>query len=186
MTEIVSAIDAWTANRYLAYNKKLWGFCELVKITAGENKAEQNIPMTIPSNPGSRREKAVIDDRYNLITWVRWVTPATYEGNSEFSFGSSEARVGTLPLRIVFAHRTTLGEDLVFDFINAFPSKFKIPGFDFVFIDAAPSIDPDHETIFQQELGPANYQSYEKHRMTWNLYVVNLTMQFLECEELTP
>jgi hypothetical protein len=186
MTEIIQAIDAWTLNRYGIYTEKLWGFCELVRTTAGDNKQEQVFPMTIPSNPTTRREKAVIDDRYNFITWIRWASPVSYSENADFSFGKNEARFGSLPLRIVLAHKITLGEDLVFDFINAFPSKFSVAGQQLVFTEATPSIDPDHESIFQQELGPANYQSYEKHRLTWNLYVINVTMQFLECEELTP
>lgn len=183
MTEIIEAIDAWTANRYSSYNKKLFGLCELVHKTAGTNSAEEVFPSTIPSNPNTRRERVSIDDKYNFITWIRWTQPVTYEDNAEFSFGRTEARQGVLPLRIVLAHKTSLGEDIVFDFINAFPSKFTVSGFQYVFIDGKPSIDPDHEAIYQQELGPT---VYEKHRFDWNLYVINLTVQFLECNELTP
>jgi len=178
MTEIIAAIDAWTATRYSASNKKLYGFCELMKKTAGEGKTEQVFPVTIPN-----RDKVSIDDRYNLITWIRWVQPVTYDASEDWSFGRSEARLGILPLRIIFANKTILGEDLVFDFINAFPSKFTVPGFQLVFVDGKPTIDPDHETIYTTELSNT---VYEKHRFTWNIYAVNLTIQFLECEELTP
>lgn len=181
MTSIIEAIDAWTNNRYSAYDRKLFGFCELMRKTAGEGSVEQVFPVTIPG-----RTQVAIDDRYNFITWIRWAQPVTYEANEDWSFGNSEARFANLPLRIVLAHRTTLGEDLVFDFVNAFPSKFTVPGFKFVFTNANLSIDPDHEAIVQAELGPANYLVYEKHRITWNVYVINVNVQFLECEELTP
>jgi hypothetical protein len=176
MTEIIEAIDAWTLGRYGIYTEKLFGFCELMRKSAGGT--EQPIPVTIPD-----RLPVAIDDRYNFITWIRWTAPVSYEANSEFSFGKEEARQGNLPLRIILAHKTTLGEDLVFDFMNAFPSKFNVPGFQFVFSEASPTIDPDHETIYTTELGNT---TYEKHRFTWNIYVLNVTMQFLECEELTP
>jgi hypothetical protein len=176
MTEIIEAIDSWTLNRYSAYQTKLYGFCELMRKTSGG--ADQIMPVTIPD-----RVQVSIDDRYNFITWIRWAQPATYEVNDEWSFGKDEARYGTLPIRLVLAHRTTLGEDLVFDFINAFPNKFSVPGFQIVFIDGSPAIDPDHETIYTTELSNT---VYEKHRFTWNIYVLNINVQFLECEELTP
>jgi hypothetical protein len=181
MTSIIEAIDQWTLKRYAASTtEKLYGLCELMRKTAGEG-GEEIFPVTIPG-----RVRVSIDDRFNFITWMRWAQPVTYEASEEFSFGKSEARVGTIPIRLVLAHKTTLGEDLVFDFINAFPSRFRIPGYDFVHVVASPSIDPDHEAIVQAELGPNLYPTYEKHRVTWNIYLINLSIQFLECEELTP
>jgi hypothetical protein len=182
MTGIIEAIDTWTASRYHAYNKKLYGFCELIRTTSGDKGEEHVYPITV----ATPRVKAGINDNYTFITWVRWINPVTYENNSEWSFGKKDARFGNIPLRIVLAHKTSLGEDLVFDFINAFPNKFTVPGMQLVFSDEKPSIDPDHESIVREELGPAAYISYEKHRLTWNVYVLNVTMQFLECEELTP
>lgn len=182
MTEIIEAIDAWTLDRYSAYSTKLFGFCELIKKTAGEGKEEQIFPVTMDSP----RVHVEINDRYNFITWVRWKDAVTYEVSEDWSFGNSEARFANLPLRLVLAHKTILGEDVVFDFINAFPSKFTVPGFKLVFTKADLSIDPDHETIVQTELGPAGYLGYEKHRLSWNVYVININVQFLECVELTP
>jgi hypothetical protein len=176
MTDIIEAIDDWTQNRYATYDTKLFGFCELMRKSAGEGGVEQVFPVTIPG-----RVHVAIDDRYNFITWIRWAQPATYEVNEDWSFGNSEARVGVLPLRIVLAHKTSLGENLVFDFINAFPSKFDVDGFSFVFTNANLSIDPDHEEIVKAELGPAGYIVYEKHRVTWNVYVINVNAQFMEC-----
>lgn len=183
MTEIIEAIDDFTADRYSSYSTKLYGFCELMRKTAGDGGAEQIFPVTIPASPPADRVHVALKDVFNLITWIRWAAPVTYEPSEEWSFGKNEARLGTLPLRIVFAHKTILGEDLVFDFINAFPSKFTIPGFDLVHVQGTPTIDPDHETVYTTEFSNT---AYEKHRFTWNLYAVNVTIQFLECEELTP
>lgn len=183
MTEIIEAIDSWTTERYSAHDKKLWGYCELIRRTSGEGKAEQVFPMTIPCNPSSKRQQVSIDDRYSFITWIRWTQPVQYEASEEFSFGKNDARFATLPIRLVLVHKKALGENLVFDFIKNFPSKFSIDGFHHVFTEGRPSIDPDHEVIFQSELGPQNYVAYEKHRFDWNMYVLNLSIQFLECVE---
>jgi hypothetical protein len=177
MTDITQAIDAWTTSRYPSYRKKLYGFCELMTKTAGEGKAPDTFPVTIPG-----REKVSFDDRYNFITWIRWSQPATYTASDEFSYGKKEARLGDLPLRLILAHKTSLGEAICFDFINAFPSKFEINGYQFVFVNGTPSVDPDHEAIIQTELNATNY---EKHRFDWNVYVLNITIQFLECEVTT-
>lgn len=175
MTEIIEAIDAWTLSQYSGYNIKLYGFCELMKKSAGDGSVEQNIPVTIP-----KREQVAIDDRKQFITWMRWINPATYESTEEWQYGKNDIRVGTIPIRLVLAHKVELGENLVFDFVSNFPDKFTIDGFQFVFTNAAISADPDHEAIIQAELGPG-YLVYEKHRFTWNVYVLTINVQFLEC-----
>lgn len=179
MTDIIEAIDAWTLSRYNPlYTIKLFGFSELFKRSAGEGSVEQNFPATIPD-----RTKVSIDDRYNFITWMRWAQPVTYEQSEEWSFGPEDARVGIIPIRLVLAHKTSLGENVVFDFINAFPSKFTISGYQFVFTNANINADPDHESVVQQELGPQNYAFYEKHRIKWNVYVLTINVQFMLCRE---
>lgn len=177
MTEIIEAIDAWTTDRYGAYNKKLYGFCELARRTADD--ATQPVPMTMPDISGERIQVS-LDDAFNFITWMRWIAPTTYAFNEQWSFGKSEARVGTIPLRLVLAHDVQLGEDLVFDFINAFPSKFAINGFQFVFTSPSLNIDPDHETIYRTELGETNY---EQHRFPWNIYVFEINVEFMKCPD---
>lgn len=176
MTEIIEAIDAWTLDRYKSYDTKLYGFCELMRKTSGEGAVEQIFPVTIPD-----RKHVSIDDKFNFITWMRWIQPASYEASEEWQYGKTDVRVGTIPIRLVLAHRTSLGENVIWDFVNNFPDKFTIEGFQFVFTNASISVDPDHEAIHQAELGPANYITYEKHRFTWNIYVININVQFLEC-----
>jgi hypothetical protein len=178
MTEIIEAIDAWTQDRYSSlYDLKLHGFCELVRETSGE--ATQVYPMTIPDVNGDRVQVS-IDDAFEFITWMRWSEPATYQPNESWSFGKKEARFATLPIRLVLAHKVELGEDLVFDFINAFPSRFSINGYQFVFASPSLGADPDHETIYTTELGNT---VYELHRFPWNIYVININIEFMKCPD---
>lgn len=183
MTDIIEAIDNYTTDRYSAYNKKIYGFCELIRKSAGEGSVDHVFPKTIPSNPNTEGIPVSLDDRFSLITWTRWAENVNYETSEEWSFGKSEARLANLPLRIIFAHKSSLGEELVFDFMNSFPSKFSVTGFKFVHVVSTPTIDPDHEGIYKAELGNT---VYEKHRFTWNLYAVTVNLQFIMCDVLTP
>jgi hypothetical protein len=175
MTEIIQAIDNYSADYLSDYTLKNYGFCELMKKSS--KGTEQLMPVTI-----STREQVSIDDRYEAITWVRWISPTSYENNEDFSFGKSEARVGSIPIRLVLAHKSELGEGIALGYVNSLPSKFTVSGYKFVFTSASLSVDPDHEAIVQAELGPELYAAYEKHRFTWNLYIVNINIQFLQCE----
>ncbi len=178
MTEIIEAIDSWTANRYASYTQKLWGFCELMhKSSAGK---EQVMPVTIP-----HRKQVSLDDKYQFMTWIRWADTLSYEQDDDWSFGKIEQQRAKLPLRIVLAHKVSLGENIVFDFVQNLPNQFKITGFKFVFVGDTPSIDPNHETIYITELGDT---VYEKHRFDWNIYVINLAIEYIVClsNEIVP
>lgn len=177
MTEIIEAIDDWTNDRYTSYNKKLYGFCELAQRAAGEGIQPQ--PMTMPDANGERIAVA-LDDAFEFITFIRWTEPVTYQPSEQWSFGKSEARVATIPLRIVLAHSVELGENVVFDFIDNFPSQFSINGYQFVFTTPTPGADPNHETIYLTEFGQT---VYERHRFPWNLYVININVEFMKCVE---
>lgn len=176
MTEIIEAIDEYTADYFSAYNLKNWGFCELMKKTAGEGSAEQPMPVTIPG-----RKQVALKDTYEIITWIRQVGNVQYEGNEEWSFGRNEARFATVPLRIVFANKVSLSEseNLVFRFLQNLPSKLSVADYEFIFIQPGASVDTDHEAVYQTELGNT---AYEKHRFPWNLYAVTLNVQFIICE----
>jgi hypothetical protein len=174
MTEIIDAIDDWFKSEFSQYNILQFGLCELIKRSAGESKTEQVIPVNVTD----RSLKVSLDDRYKIVTWTRWTQPITYEASEDWSFGRSESRFANVPLRMVFGIKQDLGEDIIFDVVNNFPSKFTVAGFQLVFTDGKPAIDPDHETIFTTEFGNV---VYEKHRLTWNMYAVNLNIQFIEC-----
>lgn len=176
MTELIEAIDAYTADYFSSYVLKNWGFCELMKKTAGEGGAVQPIPVTIPG-----RKQVSLLDTYEIITWIRMTGNVQYEPNEEWSFGKNEARFATVPLRLVFANKVSLSnaENLVFEYLQNFPSKLTVADYEFIFIGANSTVDPDHESVYQTELGDT---VYEKHRFTWNVYAVNLNVQFIICE----
>lgn len=185
MTDLVQAIDDYTRSKFGYLNSKLYGFCELMTKSAKDSKGKpfggsgsQPMPVTIPG-----RQQVAIDDRYEFITWVRWVDPVRYEVNEGYSFGRNKAREGGITLRIVIAHRVKLGEALVFNFVYGLPVQFNLPGYKYVFVEDSPTVNPDHESIYTTELGNT---AYEKHRFEWNLYTVDVTMSFIQCLLTTP
>jgi hypothetical protein len=147
-----------------------------MKRSAGEGSVESPQPVTVGS---AERTKVSIDDRYQIVTWIRQTAPVTYESNEDWSFGKSEARYATVPLRMVFAHKSSLGENLVYDFVQNIPSKLTAPDYQFIFIGANQAIDTDHEAVYETELGKT---VYEKHRFKWNVYAITLNVQFIICE----
>lgn len=173
MTDLLQTIDDYTAARYSQLRLKLFGFSEIMHKTS-TNGSDQPMPVTIPG-----RVQVALDDRYDLITWLRWESQVQYSQNEDFNFGSSDATYGEITVRIVLAHKVALGENLVFDFANHFPQILNVPGYQYVFIDDSFNIDPDHEKIYLTELGKT---VYEKHRFNWNIYVVNFTFQFIPCD----
>ena len=189
MTEIIDAIAEHIKNWTIDYlndspgdDIKNWGFVELVqRESKGAKTSTQPIPMTI--NGTADREQVALDDRYRLIEWIRWDQPITTSLSEEDSWGLKIGKRQNLPLRVVIAHKVELGENLIVDLVNELPESIAINGFDFVFLTENSTIDPDHETIYRTELGQT---VYEAHRFPWNLYVINLNVEFIPCRDYTP
>jgi hypothetical protein len=165
---------------------KNWGFAELVnRSSKGTSKngrgqeqiGNQPIPITIPGD-GSEAQQIALDDQYNFIFWIRVPGRAQFVDNPEDHWGLNQKRRQSLPLRIVIAHRNNLGEDLVYNLVEDLPENFYISGFHFVFVNSNGDVDNDDETILDTELGHTNY---EKHRFTWNIYTINLNVEYIPC-----
>lgn len=178
--EIADSIENWIDENIQSpeIRVKNWGFAELAyRDSKGKTKtSNQPIPMTI--NGTGERKQIALDDKKDFIYWVRWVSPATTRESEEDSWGLRVGKRDVLPIRIVIAHRVELGEDLVFRVLDGLPENLVLTGYDFVFLNRDWSIDPDHETIYRTELGETEY---EKHRFTWNVYAINLNVEFLRC-----
>lgn len=172
MTAIIEAIDEYTTNLLPTLNKKLFGFCELAHRTV--DGADQPIPVTI--NGTSDREQVSLDDRYEFMTWIRIPGKTQVADNDQWNFGFKEARFQTVNFRWVIAHKVELGEDLIYQIIDTLPEKLEVVGYQFVFVNPGATIDHDHETIYFTELGKT---VYEKHRFTWNMYVIDLAIEFI-------
>ena len=179
MTDIVAGIDAWMRERYAtSYSLLLYGFCELARRT--NTGSEQPLPLTITGT--HKREQVALDDRYQLITWVRLPGTISFgdqvDGN-DMAFGLDDGHVSTAALRMVVAHKVALGEILIVDIARNLPPILSNPAYRIISVDKPSiSIDADHETIYNTELGSGQY---EKHRTAWNLYVINFNVQFITC-----
>lgn len=178
MIDIVTAIDSWTNTEYAAVNKKLFGYCELVRKTS--TNSEQPFPTTIPG-----RKQVSLIDTYDLITWVR--LPGTIqpqndiEGNN-WAFGLDDAPVQRAGLRMIVAHKISLGENFIINFVKNIPKSFDINGYSIVSINKSDiNTDADHEGVYRTELGDT---VYEKHRLTWNIYAITLNVEYITCEEV--
>ena len=98
--------------------------------------------------------------------------------NAEDSWGLREGKRQRIPLRIVIAHKVEIGENFILELVNGLPENIVIDGFDFVFLNSDYSVDPNHEEIYRIELGDT---VYEQHRFDWNIYVINLNVEFVVC-----
>lgn len=175
-------IESWAEDQASTMIVKNWGFAELVnRESRGKNTTStQPIPITIPGD-GSEAEQIALDDRFNFIFWIR-VFRTTPVRNDQDEWGLKDGKRLSLPMRIVVAHRNNLGEDLVYNLANDIPASFVVPGFEFMFTESI-DVDNDHETIHDTELGKTNY---EKHRFPWNIYVINLSVEFITCTGYVP
>lgn len=178
MKEIVNAIDSWINTEYAAVTKKTFGYCELMRKTIASK--EQVFPATIPD-----RAVVSLNDQYNLITWCR--LPGTIQLDPDiegqnWAFGLNDAPVQKAGLRLIVAHKVSLGESFINTFIKNIPLSFDVNGFEIVSVNRNDiSVDADHESIYKTELGET---VYEKHRITWNIYAITLNVEFIPCEEV--
>jgi len=180
MTNIVQGIDAWMTDTYgSTYSMLLYGFCELGKRTNKDNVI-QPLPMTITGT--HKRQQVALDDRYQIVTWTR--LPGTISfgediDDNDWAFGLDQGNVSTTGLRMIIAHKVDLGENLIVDIAHGIPSILSNVNYKIISIDKPGiSIDADHENIYNNEMGAGQY---EKHRTAWNIYAINLNVQFIPC-----
>jgi hypothetical protein len=185
---IADFIEDWAQAQASPIRVKNWGFAEIAKRTSrgrklgqDQGKGEQPIPMTI--NGTGEREQISLDDEFDWIHWIRVPGRAQIVSSPEDTWGIKEGKQQNLGLRIVIAHGVTLGENLVNNLVNELPESLIIAGMEYVWINPGSVIDYDHETIYNTELGVT---VYEKHRFDWNIYVIELNVQFLPCVDYTP
>lgn len=179
MTDIIAGIDAYMTQKYGdVFACKFYGFCELAKRT--NQGSEQPMPLTI--NGTHKREQVAIDDRYQLVTWIRVPSQATFGTNvddADWGFGLDSGNVATVSMRMIVAHRVELGEDLIIDIARGLPSIIDSTSYKLISVSKqAINIDYGHEAIYNTELGAGQY---EKHRTAWNLYVINIPVQYIRC-----
>ena len=173
VTQIAAYIETWAyANVDMSpLSLKNWGFCELMNRVSKSIKSTstQPIPMTI--NGTGQREQVAIDDRYDFIEWIRLNSPMQIVHDESDSWGLREGKRHHLSMRIVIAHKVELGEDLVYLMISEMLDDLRT-------LKSEANIESDHATIYNTELGAT---VYEQHRFNWNLYVINLDIEYIPC-----
>lgn len=175
---IAEFIEQWAQDHASTMLVKNYGFAELVNRTSrGKTTVStQPIPITIPGD-GSEAQQIALDDKFNFIFWIRTNGRISFTVNEDDTWGINETRRQNIDLRIVIAHRNNFGEDVVYNLAQDLPSNIIVEGYDLVFLDVA-VIDDNHENIHNIELGLTNY---EKHRFTWNIYTLNVNVEFIAC-----
>lgn len=171
MKEITEAIDAWFTGQY-AHSMKLWGYSELM------TKKDQTMPVTIPG-----RQQVALNDLFQLNTWMRLPSSLQLgneiEGN-DWGFGLQQGLVQTATLRLVIAHKISIGEDFIITLLKDFPRTLDVDGYSIVSVNKnGITVDTDHEAVYRTELGET---AYEKHRFDWNLYALSINVEFIPCE----
>lgn len=176
MIDIIKALNEWTSETYSELNTKLFGFCELMRKSAGGN--DQVMPVTVED-----RRQVSLDDRRDLVTWIRVpgsIQPSNNIEDQDWSFGLDDGVVQFTNIRWIVAHKSSLGENFIHQFLKDIPSTLDVDGYQIVSIDkTSSSVDFDHEAIYTAELGNT---TYEKHRFTWNIYAISLNVEFIMCE----
>jgi hypothetical protein len=124
-----------------------------------------------------------LDDAYNFISWFRLPGRIDAVPSEDDNWGLREGRKMTATMRWVVAHRVELGEELILDLVSGIPVSLRNIGvFQYVFVDPDIRIDADHESIYATELGNTEY---EKHRLDWNIYAVEIAIEFMLCPGVT-
>lgn len=179
MIDITAKIDEWTNAQYPGVSKKLFGYCDLTKKTTGNPPGEQPMPVKIIDGIADSRsaEQVSLDDRYNLITWIRLISISNAE-NEDDMWGIKTGGRQKAVLRWIISHKVQLGENFIVEFLRDLPDRFIIDGYEFIFIDRNIEVDADHESVYRTELGNT---VYEKHRFNWNIYAVALNVEYIIC-----
>lgn len=181
MTDFVERIDSITnefIDEYypsiLSSERKLFGFTELI------TKKDQPMPVIINGTADRGTIPVSLDDRYKFISWVRLPGTISQSPSEEDNWGLREGRRLNAGLRWVIAHKVELGEILITELLQYIPTVFvNMPTYEYVFVEAGLNANADHENVYNTELGST---VYEKHRLNWNIYAVEINLEFLICQ----
>lgn len=184
MNDFTDKIDEITNNflddyysSVVSSKRKLWGFTELI------TKKDQPMPVIVNGTADRGTIPISLDDKYEFISWVRLPGTISTVSSEEDNWGLVEGRRQNAGLRWIIAHRVELGENLIKKLLQYLPAQLRdIPGYEFVFVNAAINTNADHENVYATELGAT---VYEKHRLDWNIYAVELNIEYKVCEGLS-
>jgi hypothetical protein len=168
---ILNEVDRQLQATFKNKGLKAYGFCELVDKDGKPN------PVTCSNGINKSRTPAQIHDSHKGIFYHRLLANTPVTEDEEFSFGTLKLRFQPR-IRTVIAFKQSLGEEFIFEFIDAIPDKITtLTGYKFVLLTQGTLI-ADHDAVFNQEYGQ---NSYEKHRITWNIYALEYDIDFMLC-----
>jgi hypothetical protein len=170
MKYITALLDDFARTRLDIYHHTFHGLSELVK------RDDKVMPSTIPEH-----KQVALDDKVDMVTWMRVNGETTADASLIRGFGRSPKILQSVPIKWMFCHKASLGEQIVYDFVNQIPRQLKDPdkNFSVILLDETNrSVDSDHEKLYTEELGET---AYHRHRLPWNVYAINLRVSFIPC-----
>jgi hypothetical protein len=163
---ILNELDKNLQSTFKNVGLKAYGFCELI------TKDNRTLPVTCDKD----HTPAVINDRFKGIFYHRLTANIPITEDEEMSFGNLKLKYQPR-IRTVMGFDHRLGEDFIFQFIEAIPDSLTISGYKFVILRPGTLI-ADHEAVISQEYGQL---SNEKHRTSWNIYALEYDIDFMLC-----
>jgi hypothetical protein len=168
LEKICNSIDLEILKALPNAGLKAYGLCELIK------KGDQQNPVTVDST----RKIASFVDSMNGHFYHRLLNSNQNE-DEDMSFGDELIIKTAARIRTVLAYKIKLGEEFIFDFINAIPQKTKMDGYKFIHRSVAIDLIVDHEGVYNQEYNETT--AYERHRTTYNIFAIEYNLEFIKC-----
>lgn len=176
MKDICDHLDRVLLDLFPNDGIKFNGLCQMV------SKVDQVHPVTIEDN-----KQVSIDDKWDVIMFHRLNGQGNFIGSDgtdeDQGFGRTTRRAFSQPMRTIIAHKVNKGEEWIYDFLEQWPEEINVKDsaginiYDFVDFEDL-NIDTDQESIYINEWGN---NSYEKHRIPWNIYALEYNVEFKRC-----
>ncbi len=145
-----------------------YGLAEL--ITRGEERS----PATV-----NNRDIVSFNNAYSAFCYHR-VISNNHAYNEDISFGITRKIQNSVVVRTVLGYKISEYDEMFrYEFASHFPQVIQLNGYEPIFLEPSNAIE-DHEQIAVDE---SLQTPYEKHRVTWNLYAFENTIEVVVNED---
>ena len=167
MKPVTEYIDNYLDTQLMDTGIHYYGLAELV------TRSEERFPATV-----NGRLKVSFDNSYAAFCYHR-VISNTPSFNEELSFGLTRVVQENVIIRTVLAYKISEYDEMFrYDFENAMPRVIRLSGYDPIFLEPS-NANEDHEQIVIEE---SLELPYEKHRVTWNVYSFDNSVELILCD----
>jgi len=167
LTDICEQIDLYITNKIPCPGIKFFGLAELA------TKADQPHPVTI-----NDRVQIAINDRYDGIFYHRLLSSGLTQPEN-LQWGNVSLSLYRSRMKSILAFKVRkLAEEFIYDFVNAMPDILTVTNYKSVDVTNDVTILADQESVYRGEFGKGDY---EKHILTWNIYAIEYTVEFIKC-----